>query len=418
MPKPRSQTMVTAALLIGASFCRAATNYCVAPSNTGDYPPYTNWVMAATNIQDVLNRTLAGDTVYLTNGHYYLTGAVTVAKAVTIKSYNNGTTDPANTIIDGNNDAGKPVTNRCFEVSASSIFDGLTVIGGRSTSWGGGIYCSVGSCVIKDCLIGWNYTSGQGGSAVGLNGSGSSVVNCRIVSNIGASVVYFVTGRGSCVSNCVIWGNTNGAAFDSRSTTLSNQVVNCQIISNYSAGADNVIPAGGMVSQGILYRNCLIANNRSDGLCGGMRVYGDGTGTVESCTIAGNQGFTCGGIYTQSGTNWFFYNTIICSNVGNSFSDFDMTDAAATNRFYNSCCPTTALPPTQDNIQRTASFVDANTGNYRLTADSPCVNAGINQAWMTNAFDLDGNRRLDQLNGRVDMGAYEFIHTITLISGY
>jgi len=39
------KAMAAMALLIGAPFCQAVTNYCVAPVNTGYYPPFTNWAM-------------------------------------------------------------------------------------------------------------------------------------------------------------------------------------------------------------------------------------------------------------------------------------------------------------------------------------------------------------------------------------
>ena len=55
-------------------------------------------------------------------------------------------------------------------------------------------------------------------------------------------------------------------------------------------------------------------------------------------------------------------------------------------------------------------FGDTNAGNYRLLGDSPCVNAGLNDAWMTNAVDLDGRPRIHVYSGNiVDIGAYEFV---------
>jgi hypothetical protein len=44
-------------------------------------------------------------------------------------------------------------------------------------------------------------------------------------------------------------------------------------------------------------------------------------------------------------------------------------------------------------------------GDYHLRSDSPCNNAGTNQAWMAGAVDLDGRDRI--LLGTVDIGAYE-----------
>ena len=58
-----------------------------------------------------------------------------------------------------------------------------------------------------------------------------------------------------------------------------------------------------------------------------------------------------------------------------------------------------------------ASYV---AGNYRLRPDSPCINAGTNQDWMTNAVDLDGRTRIRYKI--VDMGAYEIIYQGTVFS--
>jgi len=52
------------------------------------------------------------------------------------------------------------------------------------------------------------------------------------------------------------------------------------------------------------------------------------------------------------------------------------------------------------------------SGDYRLRANSPCVNTGTNQGWMTNSYDLDGRMRIRY--GTVDMGAYEAIYNGTI----
>jgi hypothetical protein len=54
-------------------------------------------------------------------------------------------------------------------------------------------------------------------------------------------------------------------------------------------------------------------------------------------------------------------------------------------------------------------------GNYRLRSTSPCLNTGLNQAWMNTAVDLDGRHRIDPLWDRVDMGCCEFTLSGTLM---
>jgi len=53
-------------------------------------------------------------------------------------------------------------------------------------------------------------------------------------------------------------------------------------------------------------------------------------------------------------------------------------------------------------------LVDMFVTNCRLRANSPCVNAGYNENWMTNAVDLDGKQRVRY--GTVDIGAHETIY--------
>lgn len=51
-------------------------------------------------------------------------------------------------------------------------------------------------------------------------------------------------------------------------------------------------------------------------------------------------------------------------------------------------------------------FLDAAASDFHLLANSPCLEAGVNQDWMTGAQDLDANARI--INSTVDIGSYEF----------
>ncbi|MCC7291788.1 MAG: hypothetical protein IT449_06985 [Phycisphaerales bacterium] len=58
----------------------------------------------------------------------------------------------------------------------------------------------------------------------------------------------------------------------------------------------------------------------------------------------------------------------------------------------------------EGNFDADPQWIDAGGGNLRIAGDSPCVDAGDNDA-VTQSVDLDGNPRI--LGGRVDIGAYE-----------
>ena len=60
-----------------------------------------------------------------------------------------------------------------------------------------------------------------------------------------------------------------------------------------------------------------------------------------------------------------------------------------------------------NNMAADPLFKGAAVGDYRLTRNSPAVNAGLKEDWMVDALDLAGNARV---NDRiVDLGAYELV---------
>ncbi len=57
------------------------------------------------------------------------------------------------------------------------------------------------------------------------------------------------------------------------------------------------------------------------------------------------------------------------------------------------------------NISADPRFVDPGKGDYRLAADSPCIDAGKN-SYSASPTDLDGKARI--ANGKVDIGCHEY----------
>src|SRR5262245_37137273 len=79
-----------------ATSAPATTRY-VDINNPGPVAPYVDWATAATNIQDAITASVAGDLILVTNGVYasggksmdgVITNRVAVDKAITIKSVN------------------------------------------------------------------------------------------------------------------------------------------------------------------------------------------------------------------------------------------------------------------------------------------------------------------------------------------
>ena len=86
--------LTIAGLLLAVSNLSADTHY-ASLGSTSPTPPYTNWVTAATNIQDAVNAAAAGDEVVVTNGVYL--GSVVVTNPLALRSVNG----PQFTVING-----------------------------------------------------------------------------------------------------------------------------------------------------------------------------------------------------------------------------------------------------------------------------------------------------------------------------
>jgi hypothetical protein len=74
------------------------------------------------------------------------------------------------------------------------------------------------------------------------------------------------------------------------------------------------------------------------------------------------------------------------------------------------------MPQGSGNITAYPEFIDPVANNYRLADGSPCINAGLNQEWMTDDVDLDGRQRLDRFTRQVDMGCYEYVWRGTMFN--
>jgi len=321
-----------------------------------------------------------------------------------------------------------------------------TIKGNVSKSRGGGIY-GRGATLISNCLVMANTTTNSDGG--GFYGS-AVILNSQIISNVMNAVGNYSGGglylSGGYISNSVVSGNnalrTSGIFLNNClgifNSSISNntagaiaggitiyvssagdivpQVRNCKIINNYSPGG-----VGGIwVERGGCVRQCLIKNNGGS-YCGGALLYDVKQvlpGYLDSCTIMGNTATNTGGGIVTRGTNnnYSVSNCVVWGNTTNGSYASDVGDySSSTNSYWASgftCANYTNFPAGRGNITNNPQFVDFPAGDYRLAANSPCLNAGTNQNWMTNAVDFDGRQRIRY--GIVDMGAYETIYEGTI----
>jgi len=353
-------------------------------------------------------------------------------------------------------------------LESGGVAENCSIIGNRfispSAGAGGGGIASNGR--IRNCRIVGNIVAGPSGSAQNLNlwGGGviilatdtsimqDSIIASNVTMNMGGGIVM----RAGIISNCQVFANTttgygvggiwvrgddnhriimyscvvsnNRPAGSSASvggiqvaSTTNLLISRCMIVNNYA----NDGPVAGLdISMGVRdvrIQNCLVAGNTNyttyNG-AGGMRIFATNA-LIENCTIASNMtgGSTSlsGGISVSNGVR--VVNSIIYHNLGMTTSSNIYASADCT--FSNNCVA--PLPGTvawtgtgTANTDADPKFVAKDTGNFRLSARSPCINTGTNQNWMTNSFDLEGKKRMRY--GTVDMGAYERIYDGSIYS--
>jgi len=468
---------------------RAADRYVVPPGTPGgtDTGAFTDWSIAATQIQWAVDAAAAGETVWVTNGTYNLTNRITISKAITNRSVNG----PTATFINGNYPA---YSIGCFTLQAKVYLAGFTITNGyATTNYGAGIEISGEGFVVSNCVIADNHCSYYDAAIEGCAGgisikSGGIVANCIISNNyadsgggiymhnwnetlVGSVVIANkatngvgggINMNGGTVSNCIIQANTasnnsgggiyhgasHAAAYIYNSTITQNRgcvphlfargggmriglglvkdciisnnsvdytgggvelsgavtLQNCIIISNHvSDGYGGGISIG---SAAAVVQNCLVAKNVSSSRGGGIWYANIANAIVRDCTIVSNLSNSGGGIYNEytPSTN-LVENSIVYDNTASTSNNYWGVFIAT-----NSC--SYPLLDGTGNITDDPGFVNKDTGNWRLSANSPCVNRGTNQSWMTNSVDLDGKMRIRY--DRVDMGAYERIFEGTI----
>lgn len=407
-------------------------------SNATPATPFLSWDTAATNIQDAMDASVAGDLVLVTNGAYGTggravansTNRVVVDKAVTLQSVNGA----AVTSIVG----GAAVGTRCVYLTNGAVLAGFTLTNGSGTVsdktnlqmfHGGGVWCESGSVVISNCVFVNNTAAQFGGAAFrgqlfnclftnNVASQGGAVCsntlwNCTLIKN-SARFQNITSGGGavySTLSNCVLVANTcNGGGGGAAFSTL----ISC-VLSNNSGGSGGAIcvgmangclivsnqaSTGGGAYSNIL-NNCIVRNNRASARGGG--AYGS---VLANCTVFSNSVSATtapgGGIYGGSASN-----SIVYYNVCPLENNFD-----GTMPMYYCCVP---MMPTNGfgNVTNPPVFVDLVNEDLHLQPNSPCINAG-NNFFAPVGWDFDGHPRIS--GGTVDMGAYEFQSPASVLS--
>lgn len=376
------------------------------------------------------------------------------------------------TIIDGGN-RGKLIFNRNHLLIDGFTLTGGN--GGYTSNQGGGIYNYTNAfCTISNCVMKKNNAYAAGGAIFNASGSYCTVSNSRFDQNNAydyGGAIFSAVGGVLTVRNCTFSRNssTRGAAIYLASGTTAE---NYSIVSN-STFADNSANAGAgifysqITPAAPIIENCRFVGNSVSTKGGGIYLLTKYLPKIDGCIFSDNNADWGGGIYISSGGssgnqgiigNSIFYSNhaesrggAICADSvsdgliahctfyrnaagiwGGAIDNYNTTlaiynsifrddDAAFYPEISDNYAMVTAAysniqggyPGQGENIiDADPLFVDPGNGDFRLTASSPCIDAGTNDFDDIPYRDINGLVRIQDGNGDMtavaDIGAHEY----------
>ncbi|MCD4817777.1 MAG: right-handed parallel beta-helix repeat-containing protein [Candidatus Cloacimonetes bacterium] len=407
-------------------------------------------------IQQGINAAANGDTVLVQPGTYIEIINYN-GKSIVVGSLFLTTGNPAyiaETIIDGNSMASVITIENV--TGTNTVLCGFTIAGGynqEASYGGGGVFCYNSDVILKNLLVSNNRAVTWGGGILIDEFSNATIEDVIIKNNlgyIGGGIV--IMESEAFLTNIKVLNNSAFVSGGIEAIYCSLVIENSQISGN-SVSYTN----GGGISisnpDSVIMNNVLISDNYAIGWGAGLCIVADEeTVKVSNSVITGNScsndgGFGAG-IFVHS-CNPIFTNVTITENFcgvgGGGCWVLHESNPTFTNCiFWNNLPNEIELDPAygpneitilysdvqggeagvviqnegtvhwlEGNIDEDPLFAFAGEHLYSILEDSPCIDAGTPDITELNLpeFDFAGNQRV--LDGRIEMGAYEFT---TLIS--
>ncbi|MGA2441323.1 MAG: choice-of-anchor Q domain-containing protein [Tepidisphaeraceae bacterium] len=343
---------------------------------------------AFTSIQSALSAAIAGDTIDVAQGDYSpesnATDTFQLKDGVTLQGgFQTGFAGSPNptaypTLLDGMGTNMHVVTANGTDSTA--VLDGFTITGDNAVPPGSGQ---------PDDLY---------GAGLLADGGAPTILNCTFTGNVayygGAVFIANETSATAIITNCVFQNNTGSLDGGAVYTHLSNST----------------------------FVNCLFTGNSTN--YDGGAIYDDSSSlTITNCTFTANHAIYNGSAINNAATGGVassltITNSIFWNDINGGGPNFEIDDD---NNNYGglptvSYCDISNLSALQSgdranlgfgNIDADPMFVNPSGQNYQLQESSPCINSGNDSAPGLTGVGLDLTGNLRNIDGVVDMGAYE-----------
>ena len=278
--------------------------------------------------------------------------------------------------------------------NSTCVLSGFTITGGL------GISGNAAMPTIQYNVITGNSGSSYGGGIYECNG----LIQYNTISN--NSAYMYGGGIGFChgtIKNNVITGN-EAESFGGGLAFCDGTVQSNSVYLNSATMTGGGMAYCGYYSPGTVENNLIFSNSSESG--GGVSNCAS---SVRNNTIYGNSAGTGGGIMNCPDV----YNCIIWANTAPTDPQVASPFMAmATPPFY-SCIQDWDGSASQHNIADNPQLENPAMGDFHLTPDSPCIDAGMNALSLTSDYEgntrpRDGSTEVRGDGSDYDIGAYEY----------
>jgi len=406
----------------------------------------SSWEDAYTTLQPALDEAVAGDEIWVAAGTYYPTHLYDPGylRSATFQLKNGvavyGGFDPsvgdtefgdrdwaANvTILSG--ERGDPgLVDNAYHVfyhpaelalNSTAVLDGFTITAGNASDIapyhrGGGMYNNGSSPTVTHCTFAGNSAHYGGGMANEL--SSPSVTDCTFSGNS--------ADNGGGMANTNASPVVTGCTFSDNSVTqdygggMLNDHSSPSIASCIFAG--NEAPDGAGIystqSSPTVINSTFTGNSGEHGA--GMMNWNNVVAVVTNCTFSGNAASQYAGAIFNGGD---IASTLIATNcILWGDSPGELAHSQGSTMTVTHCDVQNSVYPGTGNIHVDPQFQDAASGDFHLLPESPCIDAGTNDAPSLPDTDFEGDPRIVDGDGDgtavADMGIDEvLVYALTI----